>query len=164
MEMVDVQVRVPFVQLILGLNSFKNGYPKTIRSCPRLVIKKSISWWMTPIWTLSQHLWVIRLAWLWVPLILWIMRGAFSGLRGRQRWDTVRWSRKHSVAPLSIRASSVFCVVDKTNFIFKAFCLVESTWRACATRVATANLSTSKNPNHWALLGTLCSSGHCPSS
>ena len=30
MEMVDVWVRVPFVQLILGLNIFKKGYPKTI--------------------------------------------------------------------------------------------------------------------------------------
>ena len=29
--------------------------------------------------------------------------------------------------PLSMRASLVFCVVDKTNFIFRAFHLVEST-------------------------------------
>ena len=85
MEMVDVRVRVPFVQLILGLNSFKKGYPKMIQSCPRFVMKKSISWWMAPIWTLSQHLWVICPAWLWVPLILWIVQGALSSLRGRRR-------------------------------------------------------------------------------
>ena len=150
MEMMDVLVRVPFVQLILGLNSFKKGYPKMIWSCPKLVIKKSISWWMAPIWTLSRHLWVICPAWLWVPSMLWIVRGAFSGSGGRQSQDTVQWSRKHFVAPLSIRASLVFCIVDKTNFIFRAFHLVESTWHVYATRVAIANLGASKNPNHWA--------------
>ena len=39
--MVDVWERVPFVQSILGLNSFKKGYPKTIQSCPKLVVDGS---------------------------------------------------------------------------------------------------------------------------
>ena len=93
-------------------------------------------------------------AWLCVPLMLWMVWGTLRGSGGSQSHDTVLWSKKHSVAPLSMRASSVFRVVDKTSFIFRAFRL-ETTWHV--TQAATTSLGVSKNLIHSAYFGK----SHC---
>jgi len=136
----------PFSQLIVGLKTRRKGYPRTILSCPRLVIKKSISWSTFPSRTLSRHFSVISPAWLFVPSILWILRGLSKSSVINRSLVTVRGSRKFSVAPLSMRASSVLRVVLKTSFIVRAFRLVMNIRRVDNARAATTSADDSKNP------------------
>ena len=74
-SMWDVWWTCPFSQLIVGLKNCRKGYPITIQSWPRFVMKKSICWSAFPRQTLSRHFFVIRPAWLFVPSILCILHG-----------------------------------------------------------------------------------------
>jgi hypothetical protein len=67
---------------------------------------------------------------------------------GSQNLLMVLMSRKFSVAPLSMRAFSVSCVVVKTNSIVKAFRLVINMRHVTSAGAATTNEGTSKNPVH----------------
>src|SRR5712671_1473374 len=145
-SMRDVWWMFPFSQLIVGLKTWRKGYPRTILSCPRLVMKKSISWSTFPSRILSWHFLVISPAWLFVPLILWILRGLSKSSVINRSLVTVHGLRKFSVAPLSMRASSVLRVVLKTSFIVRAFCLVMKIRRIDNARAATTSADDSKNP------------------
>src|SRR5712672_2386076 len=137
--------RFPFSQLMVGLKKRRKGYPRTIRSCPKFVIKKSISCLFFPSWTLSRHFLVMRPAWLFVPSMLWILRGFFRSSVGNLSLETTLGSRKFSVAPLSMRASSVFRVVFKTSLMVRAFCLVINIRRVDNARAATTSADVSEN-------------------
>jgi len=134
--------------VMVGLKNRRKGYPRTIRSCPRFVTKKSISCLFLPSWTSSWHFFVIRPAWLFVPSMLWILHGLSRSSMGNRSLDTALGSRKFSVAPLSIRASSVFRVVFRTNFIVRAFRLVINIRCVDNARAATTSADDSKNPFH----------------
>ena len=133
---------------MVGLKNRRKGYPRTIRSCPRFVTKKSISCLFLPSWTSSWHFFVIRPAWLFVPSMLWILHGLSRSSMGNRSLDTALGSRKFSVAPLSIRASSVFRVVFRTSFIVRAFHLVINIRRVDNARAVTTSADDSKNPFH----------------
>src|SRR5712672_1785725 len=137
--------RFPFSQLMVGLKNQRKGYPRTIRSCPKFVIKTSISCLFFPSSTLSRNVFVMRPAWLFVPSILWILRGLFRSSVGNLSLETTLGSRKFSVAPLSMRASSVFRVVLKTSFIVREFRLVINIRRVDNARAATTSTDGSKN-------------------
>src|SRR5712672_967339 len=135
----------PFSQLIVGLKTWRKGYPRTILSCPRLVTKKSISWSTFPSWILSRHFLVISPAWLFVPSILWMLHGLSKFSVINRSLVTARGSRKFLVAPLSMRATSVLRVILKTNFIVRAFCLVMNIRRIDNAHTATTSVDDSKN-------------------
>src|SRR5712672_3337276 len=94
----------------------------------------------------SRHFFVMRPAWLFVPSILWILRGLFRSSVGNRSLETTLGSRKFSVAPLSMRASSVFRIVLKTSFIVREFRLVINIRRVDNARAATTSTDGSKNP------------------
>lgn len=137
----------PLLQLIVGLNIHRNRYPRTIWSCPRSVTKKSISYDSLPNLTLSQHLQVICPALLLVLPILRMFLGFLSSSMDSHSLTTVLRLRKFSVAPLSMRAPSVFNVIDRTSFIFKAFHLMIDIRHVDSTHAATVNRGDSKNPD-----------------
>ena len=110
-------------------------------------MKKSISCDVLSNLTLSQHLQVIYPALLIVLSILRMFLGFSSFSVDNHSLTTALGSRKFSVAPLLMRAPSVFDVVDKISFIFKVFHLIVDIQYIDSACAATINKGDSKNLN-----------------
>src|SRR6267142_1697126 len=142
----------PFSQSTCGLNSLRNGYPKSARSCPRSDIKNYCFSFLPLYISSSWHERVICPALLFDPSTLYTYRGSLRAWVASLSLWTVLVSKKFSVVPLSSSAFSTVRVPLNSNGTCIAEILCIYMELICKAFTQVIRCWPSKNPTKWILV------------
>ena len=142
----------PFSQSTYGLNSQRNGYPKSAWSCPRSDIKNCCCTFLLPYVNSSWHECVICPALLFDPSTLYMYWGSLRRWVASLSLWTVLVFKKFSVVPLSSSAFSTVRIPLNSNgtCIAEILCMYMELIHKAFTQVV--RCWPSKNPMRWILV------------